>query len=293
MESEALVSVVVTCFNQGRYLNDSLNSLLGQSHRNWECFVINDGSSDDSESIALEFVKKDTRIRYFYQSNQGVAAARNFGISQCKGEFIQFLDADDQLHLEKIKTQVAILQSNEAIDIVYGSSRYFFDGEREVLYPLHFRGSVPCDLTFRDSFQVEMLMKHNICTNCSALLRRGIIQKVTFRKVIYEDWVFNLECALNGFVFHFEPSFSSYSYIRITESSQMMKHTNQEKDIRQLNSYLMGLAKSFSYPVSEKIILVENSKISLGMIEILRQVCPPFLFSIGASFKRNLFNRFS
>ncbi|MDI1323092.1 MAG: glycosyltransferase family 2 protein [Algoriphagus sp.] len=289
MSSGALISVIVTCYNQGKFLKDSLDSLLKQSHINWEGFIINDGSSDETENIALEYCKKDPRFNYFYQSNSGVSSARNLGINKCKGDFIQFLDADDFIHPEKLSTQLDILNLNEKIDIVYGSSRYFFDDQIDVLYPLHFRGSVPCDITFRDNFQVEMLLKHNICTNCSALIRKEVLKKVKFRNIIYEDWVFNLECTLNGFVFHFDNSFSSYSYIRITDSSQMMKHTNQVSEIRMLNSALMGLVKEYNYKVSEKIIISENSRFSVKFINIIRLITPPFIFSMGSSLKRILF----
>jgi len=290
MAADALISVIVTCYNQGRFLHDSLNSLLNQSHVNWECLIINDGSTDETELVALQYQQKDARFRYFHQANAGVAAARDAGATKCAGDFVQFLDADDHIHPDKFTTQLALLNSNQKIDIVYGSSRYFFDGEPETIYPLHFRGSVPCDLTYRDNFQVEMLLKHNVCTNCSALFRSEVLRKVKFRKVIFEDWVFNLECALNGFVFHFDPSFSSYSYIRITASSQMMKHTNQTNEIRKINSYLQGMAKEYKYPFSEKIIVTEDSGTPGNLVEIVRAITPPFIFSIGASVKRTFFS---
>lgn len=286
MSSDSLISVIVACYNQGRFLNKSLDSLLKQSYTNWECFIINDGSTDETESIALEYCKKDKRFNYFFQSNKGVSSARNLGILKSNGEFIQFLDADDFIHPDKLITQIGVLNSNEKIDVVYGSSRYFFDGQPEILFPLHYRGSIPCDLTYRDDFQVEMLLKHNVCTNCSSLIRKSVIDKVKFRDVIYEDWVFNLECALNGFVFHFDNSFSSYSYIRITDSSQMMKHTNQVSEIRKLNSSLLGLVKEYNYKISEKIINPEIPRISEMIINVIRLIMPPFIFSIGSYVKR-------
>jgi glycosyltransferase involved in cell wall biosynthesis len=288
--SASLISIVVTCYNQGRFLKDSLDSVLRQSHAHWECFIIDDGSTDETERIAQQYEEKDTRITYFFQPNAGVAAARNLAISKCKGDFIQFLDADDHLHKDKFTSQLEMLESNDRIDILYGSSRYFIDGEKDVLYPLHFSGSIPCDLTYRDNFQVEMLLKHNICTNCSALFRRKVLDQVRFRPVIFEDWVFNLECALNGFVFHFDNSFSSYSYIRITGSSQMIRHTNQVNEIRKFNAYLMDLTKEYQYPVSYKIIMPGQSGSSGNLVNFLRLVTPPFIFSFGSFLKRNLFS---
>lgn len=288
MKIDSLVSVVLTCYNQGKFLKDSLNSLLDQTYKNWECILVNDGSSDDSEIIALEFCALDNRINYYFQQNQGVSATRNFGLSQVKGEYLQFLDADDVIHAEKFAYQVGVLANTTDIDILFGSSRYFFDGEPAVLYPLHSNGGIPCDLTFKDKFQVEMLLKNNICTNCSVLFRSFVFDKVKFREVIYEDWVFNLECALNGFVFHFDNSLSSYSYIRMTDTSQMMKHTNQLPKIKKFDSFLIGLAKEYNYNVSEKIIISVKDDFTKNLIAFIRLITPPIIFSIGSTIKRNL-----
>lgn len=289
MKSESLISVIIACYNQGKYLENSLNSLLNQTYKNWECIIINDGSTDETEKVLLEFSKKDSRFSYFSESNNGVSVARNFGLSKCKGDYIQFLDADDHIHGEKFFTQISTLESNENIDIVYGSSRYFFDELPKILYPLHYRGSVPCDLTYLDNFQVEMLLKHNVCTNCSALYRRKVIEKVKFRKTIYEDWFFNLECSLNGFIFHFDNSFSSYSYIRMTKSSQMIKHTNQISEIRKLNSSLLKLVKEYNYKVSENFLISESRIYLSNLVNVIRLITPPVIFSMGSYIKRNLF----
>lgn len=289
MKSENLVSVIVTSYNQGKYLHESLGSLLNQSNGQWECLIINDGSTDETERIALGFCERDRRFSYFFQENQGVSFARNVGLSKVNGAFIQFLDADDKIHSRKIEYQLSILKSNPSIDLIYGSSRYFFDGSFERLYPLHLNGAIPCDLTCLDGFQVEMILKGNICTNCSLLFRRNIIQKVNFRKVIYEDWVFNLECALNGFKFHFDNSPNSYSYIRMTNSSQMVKHTNQLPKIKEFNALLFKLVKDSGYVVDEKIITLPENGHSSKIKTLIREITPPFIYELGAILKQKAF----
>lgn len=288
MSSNALISVIVTCYNQGRYLHDSLGSLMSQSHGNWECIIVNDGSTEESEQIALEFCKRDNRFRYFFQENQGVSVARNFGISKVKGTFIQFLDADDKIHPRKFEYQLCVLESNPLIDLIYGSSRYFFDGNFETLYPLHPNGAIPCDLTFQDGFQVEMILKGNVCTNCSLLIRKSVIEKVRFKNVIYEDWVFNLECALNGFRFHFDNSLDSYSYIRMTEASQMVKHTNQLSKIKAFNSLLFKLIEENGYKVDERIVPFFGYSYSSHTKNFIRQVTPPFVYGFLSFLKRKI-----
>lgn len=90
-----LVTVIITVFNKEKDLNSSIKSVLNQSYQNLEIVIINDGSTDRSEEIILNFQVKDSRIKYTKQKNQGVSAARNTGIELAQGKYLSFLDADD------------------------------------------------------------------------------------------------------------------------------------------------------------------------------------------------------
>lgn len=99
-----LVSIVVPCYNQACFLSDSLNSIIYQTYFNWECIIVNDGSSDNTENIAKEFCQKDSRFKYYFKNNGGLSAARNSGIIKSSGEYVLPLDADDLIgntYLEK------------------------------------------------------------------------------------------------------------------------------------------------------------------------------------------------
>lgn len=97
------ISVVIPLFNKDRHIRKTLQSALAQTYEDFELIVVNDGSTDESESEVLSLT--DPRIRYFKTENRGVSAARNFGISKSQGELIAFLDADDwwkPWHLQKL-----------------------------------------------------------------------------------------------------------------------------------------------------------------------------------------------
>jgi glycosyltransferase involved in cell wall biosynthesis len=102
-----LVSVVVTAFNQARFLEDAVNSVLRQDYDNIECWIINDGSTDGTEAIAQGLMQQDTRVHYQSQPNGGVSAARNLGARCARGEWVQFLDGDDWLAADKLSRQLA------------------------------------------------------------------------------------------------------------------------------------------------------------------------------------------
>jgi glycosyltransferase involved in cell wall biosynthesis len=93
INGDDIVSVVITCYNQGRFLSQAIDSVLNQTHAQRELIVVDDGSTDDTKSIARAYGK----IRYIYQSNQGVSVARNTGIRECRSAYLTFLDADDCL----------------------------------------------------------------------------------------------------------------------------------------------------------------------------------------------------
>lgn len=93
MPQKPFFSVVITVFNKDKYLKKNLDSVLNQSFKDFEVIVINDGSTDESESIIKTYT--DPRIKYFKTENQGISAARNMGIAKASTDFIAFVDADD------------------------------------------------------------------------------------------------------------------------------------------------------------------------------------------------------
>lgn len=97
LEEKPLVSVIVPCYNAERTLRRCLDSILNQTYENLEVLVIDDGSVDESRAILQYYEKKDERIRFIASSHQGVSHARNMGLWQAGGKYLQFVDADDYL----------------------------------------------------------------------------------------------------------------------------------------------------------------------------------------------------
>jgi len=126
-----LVSIIIPCYNQSQYLPETLDSVLAQKYTNWECIIINDGSTDNTDEIALSYCKTDDRFHYFKKLNGGVSSARNYGIQFACGEYIQFLDSDDLLSENKIQLQIEDLSNqNFEKDIVSVVKHlYFYDND--------------------------------------------------------------------------------------------------------------------------------------------------------------------
>jgi len=113
---DPLVSIVIPTYNCGRYVEEAVDSVLGQTYRNMEIIVVNDGSTDDTESRLEKY--KD-RIRIVSQANRGLSGARNVGIGLSTGEYVAFLDSDDRWLPGKLERQLACFQELEGIDMVF------------------------------------------------------------------------------------------------------------------------------------------------------------------------------
>ncbi|WP_341791057.1 glycosyltransferase family 2 protein [Rickettsia endosymbiont of Gonocerus acuteangulatus] len=108
------VSVIIPLYNRINWTIEAIESVLIQTHQNFEVLVIDDGSTDDVSKL-IEICKKDKRIKYFRRENEGVSAARNFGIEKAKGEYIAFLDSDDLFMPNKIETQLRFMVENDRL----------------------------------------------------------------------------------------------------------------------------------------------------------------------------------
>lgn len=104
-----LVSIIIPAYNAGEFISKTLDSILNQTWTNWEAIVVNDGSIDNTEAIVKQYAESDNRIILVSQSNRGCSPAKNIGLGFAKGDFVQYLDADDILGKDKIKLQVEAL----------------------------------------------------------------------------------------------------------------------------------------------------------------------------------------
>lgn len=116
-QSTPFFSIVLPTYNRAHLLSGAINSVLNQSFDSWELLVVDDGSTDNTQSLVQSF--PDKRIRYIYQDNAERSAARNNGINQAKGEYICFLDSDDSYDQHHLKKVYEAIESNKFQDAIY------------------------------------------------------------------------------------------------------------------------------------------------------------------------------
>ena len=213
-----LVSVIVPCYNQGDFLYEALSSVLCQTYTNWECIIMNDGSTDNSEDVALEFCQKDSRFVYYYQDNQGVIASRNNAIRKSNGRYILPLDGDDKIAPTYLEKAVPIISDNPAVSIVYCLVEQF--GEKEGLYLL-------------PDFDINRMLYDN-CIVVTALFRRSDYNKTkgynpNMKKGL-EDWDFWLSILeLGGTAYRIDEVLFYYRIQNVSRNRSLNSVSNELK----------------------------------------------------------------
>lgn len=180
------VSIVVPCFNQSQYLEQALLSVKEQTFSNWECIIVNDGSVDNTEEIAIKWKESDSRFIYLKKENEGLSEARNSGIKISKSNYILPLDADDILGKNYIELALQEFSLDKSLKVVYSRALKF--GKEKGLLSL-------------TPFSLKNLSK-NCMIFASAMFKKEDWSRVGGydKNMIYgwEDWEFWIAILKNG-----------------------------------------------------------------------------------------------
>jgi len=201
-------------FNEEKFIREAIESVFAQTYENWELLLVDDGSTDGSTEIALRHAERwPEKVRYLEHEehgNRGASAARNLGISNAKGEYIAFLDADDVWLPHKLERQVAILNSQPEAAMLCGATQWWYSwtGNPEDAKRDHIRGvGVQPDTLVMPPKLLTLFLKNaiNVPCTCSVLLRREIIEATGgFEEAIrrlYTDQAFYAKVCLKAPVF--------------------------------------------------------------------------------------------
>ena len=167
-----LISVIIPLYNAEKYLKNCITSVVGQTYRNLEIILVDDGSNDNSLSICEKFALQDNRIKVFHQNNGGVASARNKGLSEASGEFIAWVDSDDSIEPEYIEKLYDAVKEYNA-DISIALKQY----KKQIKY-----------IHSREKIVQEYLMGNLTAYLWSTLVKRALYNELRFEQLkIGED----------------------------------------------------------------------------------------------------------
>jgi glycosyltransferase involved in cell wall biosynthesis len=203
MALNELISIIIPMYNAEKYISETLDSVLTQTYENFECIIVNDGSSDSSCEIALSYCKKDKRLKYFSQVNSGPSSARNYGVIQSKGSYIQYLDADDIILPDRLS-----IMMNEAAkadnSIIYYSDLLLGKYDNiHVTSHMNLPASTGGDIDFKDMLR-QFAIDFIFIPSC-VFFPREVIDNINWDETLgySEDWDYYLRILRNNFVFRF------------------------------------------------------------------------------------------
>jgi glycosyltransferase involved in cell wall biosynthesis len=184
------VSIIIPFFNSRKFLNETVESVFDQSFQDWELLLVNDGCTDGSEEIAFNYAKQyPDKIQYLYHEgyhNRGASPSRNLGFKNSRGEFILFLDSDDVLLPESLKSNISKLSLHPEADAIFGETLYWYSwtGKPEdrlkdyIYHPWKAHGIEP-DTVIQPPLLLNPLIKFNVMpVTCSLMLRREVLDRI-------------------------------------------------------------------------------------------------------------------
>ena len=249
-----LVSVIVPCYNYAHFLGEALDSVLAQTYPHWECIIINDGSPDNTEEVALDYCKRDARIKYFCKENGGHSSARNFGVSRSGGKYILLLDADDWISDMYLEKAIEILETNENVKLVTGQVQLFGNTKEKLVIP---------------TFDLRSFLIVNYITISSLFRRSDYDRTQGFDETMlaFEDWDFFISLLKNGGTVK-ELPFTCLFYRKkeVSMFHNVLKNKEQvfRDQLRLYNNHVDIYEKYFDSPIgliqeNEKMIRVINA----------------------------------
>ena len=203
------VSIIIPAHNASGYIAETIDSVISQSYNDWELIIVDDGSTDATGTIAKSYVDKDPRIRYVWQQNGRQGKARNLGLSMAKGNYINFIDADDLFLPDAIGTQVGLME-REKVDLVFGYS-LIIEGQTRTGRKIgrgngRLQGDSAIDhLLYHDAFIMSTVLSKK-----EILLAMGGFPEESTPQY-GEDWTLWLKLAFAGYSFYTEEQVVSYT----------------------------------------------------------------------------------
>ena len=184
-----LVSIIIPVYNVEQYVSKCIESVVNQTYKNIEVFLLDDGSTDKSGEICDLYAQKDSRIKVIHKKNSGVSDTRNLGIAKAEGKYIYFIDSDDYIDSNMIEELI----NNVGVDHIIKSSRRVIKGNKEK------------EISFEGEYSPEQFIKQVVSGNVGGhcwgyLLNKNLIKDVLFDKETYcmEDTIFIIECILKA-----------------------------------------------------------------------------------------------
>lgn len=256
------ISIVIPCYNQDAFLDKCIASIHSQSFENWECLLVDDGSTDKTAEISKFWVAKDQRFRYFYKENGGVSTARNLGIEKSLGEFIFFVDSDDFLY-DHFALQHLADKITEDVDLISANFCFVHENEK-ISYPKESEIIQQQKTLIKEEILNAYLDQKISGIGCNKLIKKSFLNKfnIHFAENVshFEDFLFFLECYSVAGKMVFIPQIT-YFYNRLNfNSASTLSQTLQKEKFQNSQLILLQNIARFA-TTSKRWLLLDKKKV--------------------------------
>lgn len=254
MNTKNLISIIIPVYNTASQLHRCLNSVISQTYQDFECIIVDDGSSDQSPIICDQYAQKDPRIYVIHKQNEGVAIARKSGFYASHGTHILFLDADDWLEPDTLQDLFSFITQNNSSVYVFGYNRINQSGQ--ILFQSIPQNIVSVKQLFEKYYDLSFLLWNK-------LISREILLRCNFSKVdgitFSEDSYISIHTLLLAQKVIFIPKAYYNYFIRDNSVTRKMSQKNHEDEIYATRS-IQDLCTTYNIP--HDIFVLQQKKFS-------------------------------
>ncbi len=253
-KKEQCVDIIMPNYNKGKYIKESIKSVIKQSYKNWKLFIIDDSSNDNSRDIIKNFKKKKNIKIFFLKKNRGPSYCRNYGLKKSKSRFIAFLDSDDYWIKNKLKSQINFMLKN--------NYPFTFTDYLPILQNKNYKKKLK-ETKLENSFTFNKFIKNSSINTSTIILEKKYLKNLKFRNVkLMEDYIFKCELMKKTKLpFKKDPEVSAI--YRIIKKSRSSKRISNIYNLWKINKEFNKL--NFSQNLLSVIFIAFNSFKKYGL----------------------------
>ena len=215
--SKICVDVILPNYNKSKFLEEAINSVVTQTHKNWHMYIIDDHSIDDSWSIIKRFSNLNNITQIKLSKNMGPSFCRNYGMRISKSKYISFIDSDDTWENSKLEKQIDFMEKNN-LYFTYTDYTPFFQSNEKKIYKQKTQ--------LKTIFNFNAFVKNSSINTTTMMIRRSILGTHRFKKIKFmEDYLFKCELMKsNNVAVKLNENLATYRILKKSRSSQRLKN---------------------------------------------------------------------
>lgn len=210
------IDIIMPSYNKARYLDDSIKSIIYQTLKNWNLYIIDDNSTDDSWKIINKYSELKNVNIIKLKKNKGPSFCRNLGMRLSKSKYISFIDSDDTWDSKKLEKQIRFMEDNNFV-FTYTDYTPFFekDGIKKIKKPT----------SLVESFNFETFIRNSSINTTTMIISRSILKTHRFKKIkLLEDYIFKCGLLINNKAIKLNENLATYRILNKSRSSKRIKN---------------------------------------------------------------------